>query len=63
VGSDVLDYFKIGDEHIDMNEWRREKYYGIDDKEDNHKNRVPWKKGERIHFEYVNWGNSIENID
>ncbi len=62
-GSDVLDYFRIGDEHINMNEWRREKYYGKDDKEDNHINRIPWKKGERIHFEYVNWGNSIEDID
>jgi hypothetical protein len=53
VGSDVLDYFKIGDEHIDINEWRREKYYGKDGKEEN-RNRIPWKRGERIHFEYVN---------
>jgi hypothetical protein len=28
IGSDVLDYFKIGDEHIDMSEWRREKLHG-----------------------------------
>ena len=28
IGSDVLDYLKIGDEHIDMNEWRREKLHG-----------------------------------
>ncbi len=63
VGSDVLDYLKIGHEHIDMNEWRREKYYGKDDKEDDHINRIPWKKGERIHFEYVNWGKSSENVD
>ena len=53
MGSDVLDYFRIGDEQIDMNEWRREKYYGKNDKEDN-RNIIPWKRGERIHFEYVN---------
>jgi hypothetical protein len=62
VGSDALDYFKIGNEHINMNEWRREKYYGKHGKEDN-KNRILWKKGQRIHFEYINWGKSIENID
>jgi hypothetical protein len=26
--SDLLNYFKIGDAHIDMNEWRREKLHG-----------------------------------
>jgi hypothetical protein len=33
VGSDVLDYLRIGHEHIDMNEWRREKYYGENENE------------------------------
>ncbi len=28
IGSDVLDYLKIGSEHIDMDEWRREKFHG-----------------------------------
>jgi hypothetical protein len=28
IGSDVLGYFKIGHERIDMNEWRREKLHG-----------------------------------
>jgi amino acid transporter len=28
IGSDVLDYFKIGNQHIDMDEWRREKFRG-----------------------------------
>ena len=28
IGSDILDYLKIGDEHIDMNEWGREKLHG-----------------------------------
>ena len=28
IGSDVLDYFKIGSEHIDMDKWRDEKFYG-----------------------------------
>jgi hypothetical protein len=28
ITSDVLDYFKIGDEHIDMDEWRHEKLHG-----------------------------------
>jgi hypothetical protein len=28
IGSDVLDFLKIADEHIDMNEWRREKFHG-----------------------------------
>jgi len=28
IGSDILDYLKIGDEHIDMDEWRREKLHG-----------------------------------
>jgi hypothetical protein len=62
VGSDVLDYLKIGHEHIDMNEWRREKYYGKNEKEDN-KRIIPYKKGEIIHFEYVNWSRQTENVD
>ena len=28
IASDVLDYLKIGHQHIDMDEWRDEKYYG-----------------------------------
>jgi hypothetical protein len=28
IGTDVLDYFEIGNEHIDMDEWRREKFHG-----------------------------------
>ena len=28
IGSDVLDYLRIGNEHIDMNEWRRAKLHG-----------------------------------
>ena len=28
IGSDVLDYLKIGSEHIDMDKWRREKLHG-----------------------------------
>jgi hypothetical protein len=28
ISSDILDYFKIGSEHIDMDEWRREKLHG-----------------------------------
>ncbi len=28
IGSDVLDYLKIGSEHIDMDKWRREKFHG-----------------------------------
>ena len=28
IASDVLDYLKIGNQHIDMDEWRDEKYYG-----------------------------------
>ena len=54
VGSDVLDYLRIGHEHIDMNEWRREKYYGKSEKAEPKKS-IPCKKGEIIHFEYVNW--------
>ena len=38
VGSDVLKKFKIGDEHIDMNKWRREKYYGKSEKAETTKN-------------------------
>jgi hypothetical protein len=53
VGSDVLDYLRIGDEQIDMNEWRREKYYGKSEKDEPKKN-IAYKKGEIIHFEYVN---------
>jgi hypothetical protein len=53
VGSDVLDYFKIGHEKIDMNEWRREKYYGKNDKKEVKQN-IACKKGEIIDFEYVN---------
>ena len=45
--------WKIGDEHIDINEWRREKYYGKNDKKEDKKS-IPLKKGEIIHFEYVN---------
>jgi hypothetical protein len=55
VGSDVLDYLKIGHEKIDMNEWRREKYYGKIETEEENKKSIPCKKGEIIHFEYVNW--------
>jgi hypothetical protein len=29
IGSDVLDYFKIGNYHIDMNQWRFEKFHGL----------------------------------
>jgi hypothetical protein len=53
VGSDVLDYLKIGHEKIDMNEWRREKYYGKNDNKET-KRKIPCKKGAIIHFEYVN---------
>jgi hypothetical protein len=28
IGSDLLDFLNIGSEHIDMNEWRREKLHG-----------------------------------
>jgi len=34
VGSDVFDYLRIGHEQIDMNEWRREKYYGKSEKDE-----------------------------
>ena len=34
IGSDVLSYLKIGHERIDINEWRREKYYGKGDKKE-----------------------------
>ncbi len=63
VGSDVLDYLKIGDENIDMNEWRREKYYGKNEKEEEKKKSIPYKKGEIIHYEYVNWSRQTENVD
>jgi hypothetical protein len=33
------------------------------EKEEENKKSVPCKKGEIIHFEYVNWGKSTENID
>ena len=29
IGSDVLSYLKIGHERIDMNEWRFEKFHGL----------------------------------
>ncbi len=45
--------WKIGDEHVDLNEWRREKYYGKNDKKEAKKS-IPCKKEEIIHFEYVN---------
>ena len=53
MGSDVLDHLRIGHEQIDMNEWRREKYYGKNEKEETKKS-APCIKGEIIHFEYVN---------
>jgi len=28
IGSDVLDYFKIGDEIIDVKKWKRQKIFG-----------------------------------
>ena len=62
VGSDVLDYLRIGHEQIDMNEWRREKYYGKIETEQIKKS-IPYKKGEIIHFEYVNWAKQTENVD
>jgi hypothetical protein len=49
LGSDVLDYLKIGDQHIDMNEWRREKYYGKTEiKKKNLKKLFHGKKEEKI---------------
>jgi hypothetical protein len=59
----LLDYLKIGHEKIDMNEWRREKYYGKSEKEKEIKKSIPCKKGEIIHFEYVNWSKQTENVD
>jgi hypothetical protein len=63
VGSDVLDYLKIGHEKIDMNEWRREKYYGKNETEEETKKSIPCKKREFVHFEYVNWAKQTENVD
>ncbi len=54
MGSDLLDYLRIGHEQIEMNEWRREKYYGKSEKEEENKKIIACKKGEIIHFEYVN---------
>jgi hypothetical protein len=43
IGSDVLDYLKIGDEHIDMNEWRHEKLHGYKRKKAAPKKKFSWK--------------------
>jgi hypothetical protein len=40
--SDILDFFKIGHDHIDMNEWRSEKFHGL-----NRKKRVQIRPIER----------------
>ncbi len=42
IGSDILGYFKIGSEHIDMNEWRREKLHGKSEK------RKTFKKTKKV---------------
>jgi len=46
VSSDVLDYLRIGHETIDINEWRREKFYGKSEKETKKMKRVMEKRRE-----------------
>ena len=59
IGSDVLDYLKIGHEHIDMDKWRSEKFRGVDNQnngdDDEYKDHLKRneKNGKRIHFKYV----------
>ncbi len=49
IGSDVLDFLKIADEHIDMDKWRREKLHG-----EKRKNTIKNKKEHLIQqFHYV----------
>jgi hypothetical protein len=43
IGNDVLDFFKIGSEDIDINEWRREKFHGKEVKSENKTKNVKKK--------------------
>ena len=54
IGSDLLDYFKMGHEQIDINEWKREKLYG--EKKDNSKLKNSGNiKLQKQRFQYVPW--------
>jgi hypothetical protein len=53
ITSDILDYFKIGSEHVDMDEWRHEKLHGKKDevkRTKNTRNNVSIQT-----FQYVPW--------
>ena len=58
IGNDVLNYFKIGNEKIDINEWREEKLHG---KSDGKIKNTFVNKGDLIRFKYVNWDENALN--
>jgi hypothetical protein len=50
---DILNYLKIGNEHVDMDEWRHEKLHGKNNKV-KHENKKK-KNGSTQTFHYVPW--------
>jgi hypothetical protein len=61
ITSDILDYLKIGSEHIDMNEWRHEKLHGEKDevkRTKNTRNNVSIQT-----FQYVPWPSEEKTND
>jgi len=49
VGNDVLNYFKIGNEKIDINEWKHEKLQ----EKTKCKEKLCQNKRKKVHFEYI----------
>jgi hypothetical protein len=47
IASDILDYLKIGDEHIDMDEWRHEKLHGEKKAKQNTKRLMKTRRNRR----------------